>query len=106
VYNITILNNKGVPFMTVTDQMLNDTMGMIHNMNPDQIASVVDAIKLRRNRINKQSINTIQVGDRVQFVGRGGSTVKGSVTKKAIKFVTVDTGSVKWKVPANMLEVL
>lgn len=54
--------------MTVTDQMLNDTMGMIHNMNPDQIASVVDAIKLRRNRINKQSINTIQVGDRVQFL--------------------------------------
>ena len=92
--------------MTVTDQMLNDTMGMIHNMNPDQIASVVDAIKLRRNRINKQSINTIQVGDRVQFTGRGGCTVKGSVTKKAIKFVTVDTGSVKWKVPANMLEVL
>ena len=92
--------------MTVTDQMLNDTMGMIHNMNPDQIASVVDAIKLRRNRINKQSINTIQVGDRVQFTGRGGRLVSGSVTKKAIKYVTVDTGSVKWKVPANMLEVL
>ena len=92
--------------MTVTDQMLNDTMGMIHNMNPDQIASVVDAVKLRRNRINNQAITTIQVGDRVQFTGRGGVPVKGSVTKKAIKFVTVDTGSVKWKVPANMLEVL
>ena len=92
--------------MTVTDQMLNDTMGMIHNMNPDQIASVVDAIKLRRNRINKQSINAIQVGDNVQFTGRGGATVRGSVTKKAIKFVTVDTGAQRWKVPANMLEVL
>ena len=92
--------------MTVTDKMLNDTMGLIHNMNPDQIGQVVDAIKLRRNRINKQSINTIQVGDRVQFTGRGGSTVKGSVTKKAIKYVTVDTGAQRWKVPDNMLEVL
>ena len=92
--------------MTVTDQMLNDTMGMIHNMTPDQIASVVDAVKLRRNRINNTAMHTVQVGDRVQFTGRGGSTVKGSVTKKAIKFVTVDTGSQRWKVPANMLEVL
>ena len=92
--------------MTVTDKMLNDTMGMIHNMDPDQIAAVVDAVKLRRNRINQTAIRTVQVGDNVQFTGRGGSTVKGSVTKKAIKFVTVDTGSQRWKVPANMLEVL
>jgi hypothetical protein len=106
MYNILILNNKGVPFMTVTDKMLNDTMGIIHNMSPDQISSVVDAVKLRRARINQTAIRTVQVGDNVQFTGRGGVPVTGSVTKKAIKFVTVDTGSVKWKVPANMLEVL
>lgn len=92
--------------MTVTDKMLNDTMGMIHNMNPDQIALVVDAIKLRRNRINNQAMHTVQVGDRVQFTGRNNATVTGSVTKKAIKYVTVDTGAGRWKVPANMLEVL
>jgi hypothetical protein len=51
-------------------------------------------------------MHTVQVGDRVKFTGRGGRLVSGSVTKKAIKYVTVDTGSVKWKVPANMLEVL
>ena len=92
--------------MTVTDKMLNDTMGMIHNMNPDQIAQIVDAIKLRRNRINNQAMHTVQVGDNVQFTGRNGNVVSGSVTKKAIKYVTVDTGAGRWKVPANMLEVL
>lgn len=91
--------------MTVTDKMLNDTMGMIHNMNSDQIGQVVDAIKLRRNRINNQAITTIQVGNKVQFHGRNG-THSGIVTKKAIKFVTVDTGGTRWKVPANMLEVI
>ena len=34
------------------------------------------------------------------------NTVTGNVTKKAIKYVTVDTGAQRWKVPANMLEVL
>ena len=92
--------------MTVTDKMLNDTMALVHNMTSDQVNQLVDAVKLRRNRINQNAIRTVQVGDRVQFTGRAGATVKGSVTKKAIKYVTVDTGAQRWKVPANMLEVL
>ena len=92
--------------MTVTDKMLNDTMGLVHNMNADQVDQLVQAIKLRRSRINQTAIRTVQVGDRVQFTGRNNATVTGSVTKKAIKFVTVDTGAQRWKVPANMLEVL
>jgi hypothetical protein len=92
--------------MTVTDKMLNDTMGLVHNMNADQVDQLVQAIKLRRNRINQTAIRTVQVGDNVQFTGRNGNVVSGNVTKKAIKYVTVDTGAGRWKVPANMLEVL
>ena len=92
--------------MTVTDKMLNDTMGLVHNMNSDQVDQLVQAIKLRRNRINNQAMHTVQVGDNVKFTGRNGNVVSGSVTKKAIKYVTVDTGAGRWKVPANMLEVL
>ena len=92
--------------MTVTDKMLNDTMALVHNMTSDQVNQLVDAVKLRRNRINQNAIRTVQVGDRVQFTGRNNTTVTGSVTKKAIKYVTVDTGAQRWKVPANMLEVL
>ena len=92
--------------MTVTDKMLNDTMGLVQNMDADQVDQLVQAIKLRRNRINNQAMNTVQVGDNVKFTGRNGNVVSGSVTKKAIKYVTVDTGAGRWKVPANMLEVL
>ena len=92
--------------MTVTDKMLNDTMGLVYNMDADQVDQLVQAIKLRRNRINQTAIRTVQVGDNVKFTGRNGNVVSGSVTKKAIKYVTVDTGAGRWKVPANMLEVL
>ena len=92
--------------MTVTDQTLNETLTNIQSMSPDQIALVVDAVKLRRNRINNQAMHTVQVGDNVQFTGRNNNIVSGKVTKKAIKYVTVDTGAGRWKVPANMLEVL
>ena len=92
--------------MTVTDKMLNDTMGLVQNMDADQVDQLVQAIKLRRNRINQTAIRTVQVGDNVKFTGRNGNVVSGSVTKKAIKYVTVDTGAGRWKVPANMLEVL
>jgi hypothetical protein len=33
-----------------------------------------------------------------------GVTVTGTVTKVAIKYVTVKDGATLWKVPANMLE--
>lgn len=91
--------------MTVTTDKFNETIGLVHSMDQDQVNALVDAIKLRRNRINNTAMHTVQVGDNVQFTGRGGNTVTGKVTKKAIKYVTVDTGMGRWKVPANMLTV-
>jgi hypothetical protein len=44
-------------------------------------------------------------GDTVKFHStKRGVTVKGIVTKVAIKYVTVKDGVTLWKVPANMLE--
>ncbi len=91
--------------MTVTDKMLTDVFGLIHNMDNDQVNAVVDAIKLRRTRIARNAVSTFNVGDHVSFTGRGGNIVTGTVTKKAIKNVTVDTGKGKWRVPASMLNV-
>jgi hypothetical protein len=45
------------------------------------------------------------LGDTVKFTSnRNGVTYRGTVRKIAIKFVTVDTGQLLFKVPANMLE--
>jgi len=92
--------------MLVTDKMLNDVIGLVHNMDKEQVNHLVDAIKLRRNRIATAAVRTVNVGDNVTFTGRGGITVRGTVMKKAIKNVTVDTGAGKWRVPASMLEVV
>jgi small-conductance mechanosensitive channel len=45
------------------------------------------------------------VGSRVQFhSAKRNQTLVGTVEKVAIKFVTVNTGTGRWKVPANMLQ--
>lgn len=80
-------------------------LSQVHGLDQDQVNQLVDAIKLRRNRINNQAMHTVQVGNNVKFTGRNGNVITGKVTKKAIKYVTVDTGMGRWKVPANMLEV-
>lgn len=91
--------------MTVTTKQFSDMLSQVHSLDQDQVNQLVDAIKLRRNRINNQAMHTVQVGNNVKFTGRNGNVITGKVTKKAIKYVTVDTGMGRWKVPANMLEV-
>jgi small-conductance mechanosensitive channel len=47
---------------------------------------------------------SLRVGDTVEFTStKNRMTYTGTVTKIAIKFVTVKTNMGLWKVPANML---
>ena len=75
----------------------------IYKLNNEDLNTVIDAIKLRRNQIHTQQAQTFKVGDTVSFKGRYGRTETGTVTKVKIKNVVVDTGSVKWNVPGNLL---
>ena len=75
----------------------------IFKMESTDLNAVVDAIKLRRNQIHTQQAQTFKVGDTVSFKGRYGRTETGTVVKVKIKNVVVDTGSVKWNVPGNLL---
>jgi hypothetical protein len=50
-------------------------------------------------------IRSFTKGDTVKFHStKRGVTVTGTVTKVAIKYVTVKDGAMLWRVPANMLE--
>lgn len=75
----------------------------IYKLNNEDLNTVIDAIKLRRNQIHTQQAQTFKVGDTVSFKGRYGRTETGTVTKIKIKNVVVDTGSVRWNVPGNLL---
>ena len=74
----------------------------ITKMSGDEINAVVSAIKDRRTFITKSSVRGFEVGDTVEFDARGG-TIQGTITKKAIKNITVDTGRGKWRVSATLL---
>ena len=78
---------------------------MFGNFTNDQLTSIVNAVQYARAQLGKQKIRTFTKGDTVKFHStKRGVTVTGTVTKVAIKYVTVKDGVVLWKVPANMLE--
>jgi len=83
-----------------------NTAIMFGNFTNDQRTSIVNAVQYARAQLGKQKIRTFTKGDTVKFTSakRGGLVVQGTVTKVAIKYVTVKDGAMLWKVPANMLE--
>ena len=85
-----------------------NTAIMFGNFTNDQLTSIVNAVQYARAQLGKQKIRTFTKGDTVKFTSakRGGLVVQGTVTKVAIKYVTVKDSVMLWKVPANMLEAV
>ena len=85
---------------------INQIIAEIHGMNRDDLDRVVEAVKYARSQAHRQMANTLKSGDTVFFDGRYGKTVKGTVIKTAIKYVSVDCGiEGKWRVPAAHLRL-
>ena len=73
----------------------------------DELNSVGDAIKFARSRIQRKTICELRIGTNVNFTSsKTGVNYTGFVKKIAIKYVTVQTASGLWKVPASMLTIL
>jgi len=73
----------------------------------DELASIIEAVKYARSRLQKQTIRSLMLGDAVNFTStKTGRTVNGTVNKIAQKYVTVRTVEGLWKVPANMLTLV
>jgi len=69
----------------------------------DDISQIAEDLKLRRTYLHNMAIRQLRRGHKVKFFSRG-SYHQGTVYKVAQKYVTVDTGSSYWKVPAGHLE--
>ena len=77
---------------------------MFGTWSDQELQSMIDAVRWNRASLQKQIKNTLRVGDTVEWHSqKRGLTGRGTVTKIAIKYVTVREGSTLWKVPANML---
>ena len=78
---------------------------MFGTFTNDELTSIVNAVQYARAQLGKAKIREFRKGDTVKFTSvKRGVTVTGTVTKVAIKYVTVKDGTLLWKVPANMLE--
>ncbi len=82
-----------------------NTSIMFSNFTNEQLNSIMDAVTYARAQLRKEKIRSFTRGDAVKFYStKRGITVTGTVSKVAIKYVTVSTTQGLWKVPANMLE--
>ena len=82
-----------------------NTSIMFSNFTNEQLNSINDAVMYARAQLRAVKIREFTKGDTVKFRSiKRGVTVTGTVTKVAIKYVTVKDGVTLWKVPANMLE--
>ena len=80
---------------------------MFGDLTNTELSSVIEAVKFARSRLQKQVKRSLMLGDNVQFTStRTGRTMLGTVTKIAIKYITVRTIDGLWKVPANMLTLV
>jgi hypothetical protein len=87
-----------------TIQEINSAI-MFGELTNEQLDSVVMAIKYRRSQITREIKQSLSLGDRVRFYSsKRGQTYTGTVEKVAVKYITVNTGVARWRVPANLLE--
>ena len=89
----------------VSEQEIDRSIDAIRHMDKATLNVLANEIKLRRNALGHEQMRQVSVGDSVTFEGRGGATVSGTVTKKAIKNLTIDTGAGRWRVPAALVTV-
>lgn len=70
----------------------------------DELNQIIEAIKLQRTYLSRQTTRSLRVGDTVEFAGRGGRMVRGTVEKINRKTVIVaEAGYGRWRVTASLL---
>lgn len=77
----------------------------IGHMNADELAQVIEAVKLRRTWLSRQTMRQIVVGDTVEFdAGRNRGMQRGRVTKVNRTTLAVLVGGyTTWRVPASLV---
>jgi LysM repeat protein len=85
-------------------QQINSAI-MFGSFTDTELSSILSAVQYAKAQLRKEKIRSFTKGDVVKFHStKRGVTVTGTVTKVAIKYVTVKDGVMLWRVPANMLE--
>ena len=87
--------------------MIRTVIDQVSRMDAEELNRVVEAVKLQRTFLAKESARGLFIGDCVSFTSKRGTTVQGTVTKVNPKTVLVDTvHDGRWKVTASMLTLV
>ena len=84
--------------------MLNSTVAVeINNSSIEELREINELIQMRKDMLGKNKMRELKVGDKVTFEKKNGVIITGTIRKKNIKRLVVDTPEGGWNVPANML---
>lgn len=77
------------------------------NFTNDELDSIIMALRYRRAQMTHANKRALSRGSMVRWRSpRDGQTRTGTVTKIAVKYVSVSTPQGVWRVPASMLEMV
>ena len=74
----------------------------IMNADVNELKSIQDLLVMRRDQLCRNNMQSFNVGDKVSFLNKG-VKVMGTIRKKNIKRIVVDTANGGWNIPATML---
>lgn len=82
-----------------------DILNQILTMDSSEINKIIEAVKMRRDRLHSQNAQSFRAGDRVEFTSsRSGRVLTGKVSRVKIKYVVVDCDNgQRWNIPGGML---
>ncbi len=78
----------------------------INNSSIVELREISELIQIRKDTLGKSKMREMKVGDKVSFEKKNGVIVNGTIRKKNIKRIVVDTPEGGWNVPANMLTLV
>ena len=83
---------------------IQDLITGIHNIKTNEdLNLIVEAVKLKRQYLERTAVRQFVVGEKVQFTNRKGMPVGGTIRKINRKYIVVDTPVGGYRVPATML---
>ncbi len=84
---------------------LSETLNAVNNMSPDELNSVIDAIKARRYSLQVAKKNSFSIGDKVSFMYKNVKRT-GTITKLLKKNVRVFTMGSEWNITPSLLTAI
>ena len=72
----------------------------------EELNTLVEYIKMRRQQITKQAVRSVSKGAKVTFTGRNGTVYNGKVVDVKIKNLVVETQLGRYRVPASMVKIV